>query len=577
MNNYLFLFTIGPVQSFIAQARKTKDLFAGSQILSDLIEEAINALIKMEPQSEIIFPGKGIPSKPNRFIAIIDNPEMIGKNLESIIRNSFREKVLKDIKDDFKNINDEKLNFHANSFLEIYWNAIPIENNSYNAHEYTRLEKELGEFKNARIFNQWEINSEKNRKCSICGERDNLVIKEKQLPNTISIKNDFRFEEGEGLCGICLYKRIYKVSSDSQSFDSTAEIATMDSIEYLLKNEKDIFLSYKNQIQSQFFDSQLLFEENLNRDYFKKQKKEPLIPNLNQLQKELKEINKKLEKAKLKFQKYYAIIVFDGDNMGKWLSGNNNLLKEDVPLKDFHKSLSECLGNFAKDCKDFLKNPNGRSVYAGGDDFLGFINLSYLIKSLNYFYESFDKLINLPLKSYLKENQKLSFSAGIAVAHYKTPLSEVINSARVMEKEAKSIDITKDAFAITILKHSGERQSCKLHWNDLKDSSNISKIEEIVQSLQTEKFSNTFMQNIVQEFKKLISKDKNESLNKIVTAEIDRLVERAYLLKEDKKENSEKLSKVVKDLYLYNDLNSKNPNNFFSVLGIADFLRKHKN
>ncbi|NTW88345.1 MAG: hypothetical protein HGB26_04300 [Desulfobulbaceae bacterium] len=30
---YLFLFTIGPVQSFIAQARKTRDLYAGSAIL----------------------------------------------------------------------------------------------------------------------------------------------------------------------------------------------------------------------------------------------------------------------------------------------------------------------------------------------------------------------------------------------------------------------------------------------------------------------------------------------------------------------------------------------------------------
>jgi len=32
---HLFLFTIGPVQSFIAQARKVQDLAAGSQMLSD--------------------------------------------------------------------------------------------------------------------------------------------------------------------------------------------------------------------------------------------------------------------------------------------------------------------------------------------------------------------------------------------------------------------------------------------------------------------------------------------------------------------------------------------------------------
>lgn len=35
-SSYLFLFTIGPVQSFIAQARKTRDLYAGSKILGGL-------------------------------------------------------------------------------------------------------------------------------------------------------------------------------------------------------------------------------------------------------------------------------------------------------------------------------------------------------------------------------------------------------------------------------------------------------------------------------------------------------------------------------------------------------------
>jgi len=41
MNKYLFLFTISPVQSFIAQARKTKDLYDGSKLLTDLIKVAI--------------------------------------------------------------------------------------------------------------------------------------------------------------------------------------------------------------------------------------------------------------------------------------------------------------------------------------------------------------------------------------------------------------------------------------------------------------------------------------------------------------------------------------------------------
>ena len=64
---HLLLFTISPVQSFIAQARKTGDLYAGSLILSDLINFAINKANELNPSFELIFPNKDLASKPNRF------------------------------------------------------------------------------------------------------------------------------------------------------------------------------------------------------------------------------------------------------------------------------------------------------------------------------------------------------------------------------------------------------------------------------------------------------------------------------------------------------------------------------
>ena len=41
---YLFLLTITPVQDFISQARKLKDLFGGSDILSKMAETGIKVL-----------------------------------------------------------------------------------------------------------------------------------------------------------------------------------------------------------------------------------------------------------------------------------------------------------------------------------------------------------------------------------------------------------------------------------------------------------------------------------------------------------------------------------------------------
>ena len=41
MKSFLFQLSIGPVQSFIAQARKAHDLFAGSALLTKLREDAM--------------------------------------------------------------------------------------------------------------------------------------------------------------------------------------------------------------------------------------------------------------------------------------------------------------------------------------------------------------------------------------------------------------------------------------------------------------------------------------------------------------------------------------------------------
>ena len=42
MSQYLVVYSIGPVQSFIARARKTEDLWSGSYLLSELVGQAMN-------------------------------------------------------------------------------------------------------------------------------------------------------------------------------------------------------------------------------------------------------------------------------------------------------------------------------------------------------------------------------------------------------------------------------------------------------------------------------------------------------------------------------------------------------
>ena len=79
MNQYMFLFTISPVQSFISQARKAQDLYAGSRLLSDLIDVTTKAL---PDKTELIYPDKKLSSKPNRFICVIEENDAIAVEVD---------------------------------------------------------------------------------------------------------------------------------------------------------------------------------------------------------------------------------------------------------------------------------------------------------------------------------------------------------------------------------------------------------------------------------------------------------------------------------------------------------------
>jgi len=68
----IVIFTIGPVQSYITAARRTQDLWAGSRLLSNIMQHALN----VAPAGGIIFPqrdkeGQWPDSLPNRAVVVL--------------------------------------------------------------------------------------------------------------------------------------------------------------------------------------------------------------------------------------------------------------------------------------------------------------------------------------------------------------------------------------------------------------------------------------------------------------------------------------------------------------------------
>ena len=83
----LLLLSLGPVQSFIASARKTEDLWSGSYILSYMTEKAI-ALTQEQAEKqqltvELIFPAAAeinldlmVAAFPNRLLCLVHGDPM---------------------------------------------------------------------------------------------------------------------------------------------------------------------------------------------------------------------------------------------------------------------------------------------------------------------------------------------------------------------------------------------------------------------------------------------------------------------------------------------------------------------
>lgn len=624
--NHLFLFTIGPVQSFISQARKTQDLFAGSQILSDLVRHAAKILKNQvtidsdENEVLFVFPVESAinsnASIPNRFVAevkgiTIQEIEKIGKEVEKKVRTYFQEIVHRSITTSLmkytrtlsisKAIFDEILR-QTDSLLEIYWTSESFDSNSTYQNTYANIERKLAGIKNIRQFKQ--LSEPYGRKCSISGERNalfynfNSKVKSNRFLTSKAIKltppdtSNYLIGAGEAIDAVGLIKRIYR--RKELLFPSTARIALMNVLE--ASKYQDAIQDYNDKILeaigiSPECEDQLYFKENLRPKYLAKN-----FPNAIQHEQQVDE--KKLLTIHKEFMNvigeeetcsYYAIIAFDGDRMGKWLSGEM-LKNPESDLRVFHHTISTLLSEFATTAKNYVNdNQRGRTVYAGGDDFLAFLNLKSFFSTLTSLRKMWHKEVSLKLiksnKFVLKDDSLFSISLGATIAHYKQPLDSVLAYARHMEHQAKEKG-KRDAFAIAVLKGSGEIHETVYKWNMQDDEPQIAHdLEVIFKQLQVNKteqanrkFSTKFIQNLELEFNKLDTNDDEFTYSdEIISSEIRRLIKRSNN-QADKGELAEFQNKIIK-FYEDNETDNGAIGNFIAGLNIIDFVQRkiHEN
>lgn len=219
--------------------------------------------------------------------------------------------------------------------------------------------------------------------------------------------------------------------------------------------------------------------------------------------------------------RYYAMIKFDGDSMGTWLSSMENSraitfldsfhpnLKKQLeelkaqsekissylssvrpPSPSRHLLISEALTSFASLAVPYVVEEMfaGKLIYAGGDDVLAMMPLEHLMpislllrsiysgtQTTNQVNDDSDQKSpelksgwwhmdqkNLGLK--MAMGSKATASAGIVVAHYSTPISYVLNLLRKAEHEAKQSG--RNALSIHLLSRGGGKEPLVVHFQD---------------------------------------------------------------------------------------------------------------
>lgn len=587
----VLIFTIGPVQSFLAQARKAQDLFASSYLLSYLCRKAAEEATTYG--AKIVYPNLSNPSLPNRFVAVLPDgvrPAEVGSSLEKVVREEFRqlgEGVLQ--KACGSSSPESKLREaffrQLETFPEIHWVAVETEEGGYTE----AFKKAEGYLEAAKAVRTFAPLNEKGRKCGLTGEHNALFFRGRRAhlcPEAREVPEDvlsFRYlARGESLGALGMVKRCLDLvlapsaaaaagsgpcgsgRHSESGFPSTAAVALMATLQTL---PQDKLKSYRDLFRDRF-DEHFYYEENLTPKVFEREGVSPDI--LGKAREKQAEIKKAAEEMGLRLSRYYAVLCMDADQMGSWVGGG--FLGEGAKLREFQEALTKELGEYAKRVHSFIVPPKGRLVYCGGDDILALLNLNHLVPVLQELRSQFPRYESL---GGVRDGEHSTTSCGVCIAHYKEPFSEVLEHARGAERMAKE-EGGRDAFCLWVLKRSGEPHCATYKWayGELRP---LELLEKLVRLLTTGKVSGAFVRGLGTEFAPLRRLAPGgtppKSLDGIVKAELYRRLRRAWQGdREAEKQQIAGLAGKLAELFAQGTLD-----NFLSFLEIAAFLAREVN
>ena len=473
---YLIEVAVGPVQEFIASARKLRDLWFGSTLLSELSKCVAKSMC--EQGCTLIFPAPqsdadlvlGSPLVvANKILAEYegDNPRAIVENAKVSWKSFLKvraEETLDAIKSNSRyrtmNVKEDLFRKQIDDFGEFFAAWVPVQDDyGKTRHE---VEKLLAGRKNLREFNAPCWNGFGIPKNSLDGLRETVIGNEKACIAGLLKRN-------EKLDAIGLVKRFWPMKNKRhvKKFDDLADISSASWFSRIEQNS-DAKKLYKE------FESLFEDHENFSTDAIYEETTSPntwLEYGCNDSVRAVKLLRSLRSKGMAGApQKYACVLLADGDNMGAAI--------DKIKCKEGFQSFTQELSSFASDVSRIVDENDGSLIYAGGDDVMAFVPIETALKCADALRIAFVKTMQGVCER-LDIAEVPTLSVGMAIVHHSEPLSNALDVARQAEKIAKN-ELGKNAFAIIQNKRSGAPIACCGKW---EKQGNLLGIAERVQNI----------------------------------------------------------------------------------------------
>lgn len=485
MSEHLLLVAIGPVQDFLAQARRTRDLWFGSHLLSELARVAVRTLLSSgamlafpaldrgDPELEecpgpLREGGKPPLAIPNKILAVVP-PGLEPADLARSAREAVQ-RLLREIAGNVK----KRCSGLIAPGTERVWDE-QIETFLEFAAAWTRLgdyAEALGEVqatlagrKSLRDFGPWQALRGAVPKSSLDGARETVIRPPSERDP--GLVRGYRIAAAEQLDAIGLVKR---AGGNPEQFVPLVNVAlaTWVAAANSLRPEEMGLLkdacAKLGVARVQRPDLPCACGFPFDAAVFLKSRWNSLAEELEQPA-VITELGPRHVAPLLRLlgepYPYVACVCADGDRMGRALGSLGSFEK--------HRLFSQALGRFPGEARRLVEQQHrGVLVYAGGDDALGFVPLSEALACADSLRRAFTSLLNTAV---LPKTARTTLSVGIGVGHVMESMGDLLQLGRRalgLAKHGSGDDRSRDRNALAVLldKRSGGTRAWRARWDD---------------------------------------------------------------------------------------------------------------